>query len=90
MNDDLAVADFIRQQTAIIDRVDSRPTLTTIRCPTLVLTGDQDVLLPHHLSEEMAAGIAGAKLVTIPECGHMPQFEHPDAAVAALVDWLRM
>ncbi len=90
MNDDLAVADFIRQQTAIIDRVDSRPTLSTIRCPTLVLTGDQDVLLPHHLSEEMAQGIAGAKLVTIPECGHMPQFERPDATVAALVDWLRM
>jgi pimeloyl-ACP methyl ester carboxylesterase len=64
--------------------------LSAIDCPTLVLTGDQDLLLPHHLSEEMAQGIAGAKLVTIPECGHMPQFERPDQTTAALVDWLRM
>ena len=85
---DVAPAEFIRQQTAIIGRVDSRPTLATIRCPTLVLTGDQDLLLPHHLSEEMAQGIAGATLVTIPECGHMPQFERPAATTQALVAWL--
>ena len=85
---DVAPAEFIRQQTAIIGRVDSRPTLATIRCPTLVLTGDQDLLLPHHLSEEMAQGIAGATLVTIPDCGHMPQFERPDATTQALVRWL--
>ena len=85
---DVAPAEFIRQQTAIIGRVDSRPTLAAIRCPTLVLTGDQDLLLPHHLSEEMAQGIAGATLVTIPDCGHMPQFERPDATTQALVAWL--
>lgn len=86
---DVTQADFVRQQTAIIGRVDSRPTLSAIRCPTLVLTGDQDLLLPHHLSGEMADGIAGARLVTIPDCGHMPQFERPEATAAALVAWLR-
>ena len=87
---DVTPEEFVRQQTAIIGRVDSRPTLSAIRCPTLVLTGDQDLLLPHHLSDEMAEGIAHAALVTIPECGHMPQFERPEATVAALTDWLRM
>ena len=87
---DVTPDEFVRQQTAIIGRADSRPTLSAIDCPTLVLTGDQDLLLPHHLSEEMAQGIAGAKLVTIPECGHMPQFERPEQTTAALVDWLRM
>lgn len=87
---DITPEDFVRQQTAIIGRVDSRPTLSAIRCPTLVLTGDQDLLLPHHLSDEMAEGISGAALVTIPACGHMPQFERPEATVAALTDWLRM
>ena len=87
---DITPEDFVRQQTAIIGRVDSRPTLSAIRCPTLVLTGDQDLLLPHHLSDEMAEGISGAALVTIPACGHMPQFERPEATVTALTDWLRM
>ena len=87
---DITPEDFVRQQTAIIGRPDSRPTLSAIRCPTLVLTGDQDLLLPHHLSEEMAEEISGAMLVTIPQCGHMPQFERPDATIAALTDWMRM
>ena len=85
---DVTPEDFIRQQTAIIGRADSRPTLAAIRCRTLVLTGDQDLLLPHHLSEEMAQGISGAKLVTIPNCGHMPQFERLEATIAALRAWL--
>src|SRR3954465_15889299 len=40
--DDVGDEGYLRQQTAIIARVDSRPTLATIKCPTLVLTGDQD------------------------------------------------
>jgi pimeloyl-ACP methyl ester carboxylesterase len=37
---------FIRQQQAIIGRVDSRPGLGAIDCPTLVLVGDGDQLTP--------------------------------------------
>ena len=39
---------------------------------------------------EMADGIAGAKLVIIPDCGHCPQPERPQATIAALVEWLRI
>ncbi len=62
---------FVRQQTAIIGRPDSRPTLGTIRCPTLVVVGDGDLLTPPERAEEMAAGIAGARLVTVPDSGHL-------------------
>lgn len=79
---------FVRQLRAIIARADSRPTLATIACPTLVLTSDQDNTLPSALSAEIAAGIAGATLVTIPDCGHLPMIERPEATAAALVDWL--
>src|SRR6186997_2365441 len=41
MGDDIGPEAFVRQQTAVIGRPDSRPTLAWIRCPTLVLTGDQ-------------------------------------------------
>ncbi|WP_420132037.1 alpha/beta fold hydrolase [Rhodopseudomonas sp.] len=89
MGDDVGAAGFARQQRAIIARADSRPTLATIACPTLVLTGDTDNTIPNSLSQEMADGINGAKLVIIPDCGHMPQIEQPAATAAALTEWLR-
>jgi len=46
--EDVGVEGYLRQQTAIIARVDSRPTLATIKCPTLVLTGDQETRFPTH------------------------------------------
>ncbi|WP_256378941.1 MULTISPECIES: alpha/beta hydrolase [unclassified Bradyrhizobium] len=86
--EDVGVEGYLRQQTAIIARVDSRPTLATIKCPTLVLTGDADNTIPNALSKEMAEGIAGARLVVLEDCGHLPQPEQPAATVRALVEWL--
>jgi pimeloyl-ACP methyl ester carboxylesterase len=89
MGEDVTVDGFIRQQTAIMARSDSRPSLAWIKCPTLVLTGDEDNTIPNSLSKEMADGIHGAKLVILQNCGHMPQPEQPEATTAALVEWLR-
>jgi len=80
---------FVRQQHAIMTRPDCRPQLTSIRCPTLVLVGDGDVLLPPVLSEEIAAGIAGARLVRVADCGHLSTLEQPQAVNRALVEWLK-
>jgi pimeloyl-ACP methyl ester carboxylesterase len=89
MGDDIGAEAFARQQTAIMGRADSRPTLAWIRCPTLVLTGDEDNTIPNSLSKEMADGIHGARLVILPDCGHLSQPEQPEAVAAALVEWLR-
>jgi pimeloyl-ACP methyl ester carboxylesterase len=88
MGDDIGAGAFVRQQTAIISRPDSRPTLAWIKCPTLVLTGDEDNTIPNSLSKEMADGIPGAKLVILAQCGHLPQVEQPQATSDALVQWL--
>jgi pimeloyl-ACP methyl ester carboxylesterase len=88
MGDDVGADGFIRQQTAIMSRMDSRPTLAMITCPTLVLTGDEDNTIPNAMSVEMAEGIRGARLVIIPECGHLSQLEQPPAVAAALATWL--
>lgn len=79
---------FVRQQNAIMTRVDSRPLLPTIRCPTLVLVGEQDAATPPALSDEMAAAIPGARLVKIPECGHLSTMERPEAVTRELVAWM--
>jgi pimeloyl-ACP methyl ester carboxylesterase len=89
MGDDVGVDGFVRQQTAMIGRMDSRPALAWIKCPTLVLTGDEDNTIPNSLSKEMADGIHGAKLVILQNCGHLPQPEQPEATAAALIDWLK-
>jgi pimeloyl-ACP methyl ester carboxylesterase len=80
---------FVREETAIIGRPDSRPDLAAIRCPTLVLVGDGDVLTPPDCAAEIAAGIAGARLVTVEHCGHLPPIERPEQVTQALVEWLR-
>jgi len=81
-------ADYVRQQEAIIGRIDSRPSLARIACPTLVLCGREDAILPLEMSEEMHAGIAGSRLVVVERCGHLSTLEQPDAVNAALREWL--
>jgi len=89
MGDDVGPEAFVRQLTAIMGRPDSRPTMAWIKCPTLVLSSDTDNVVPNALSSEMAAGIPGAKLVVIPDCGHLTPPEQPQATADALVEWLR-
>jgi pimeloyl-ACP methyl ester carboxylesterase len=89
MNEDVGPEAYCRQQQAIIERADSRPGLGAIACPTLVLVGDDDQLTPAALAREMAAGIPGARLVVVPECGHLSTLEQPQAVNEALVDWMR-
>jgi pimeloyl-ACP methyl ester carboxylesterase len=88
MCDDVGPEAFVRQQKAVMARIDSRPLLPTIRCPALVLVGAQDALTPPHLSDEMAAAIPGARLVKVPDCGHLSTMERPEAVTAALVAWM--
>ncbi len=90
MADDVGPDAFVWQLEAIMMRDDMRPLLAGIKCPTLVLTSDTDNMVPPEFSTEIANGIAGAKLVTIPDCGHLPQLEKPQAMTDALLDWLEM
>lgn len=79
---------FARQQAAISARPDSRPSLATIRCPTLVLVGAEDALTPPDRATEMAEAIPGARLVTVPDCGHLSTLERPEPVTRALVELL--
>jgi pimeloyl-ACP methyl ester carboxylesterase len=89
MGDDVGPEGFVRQQEAIISRPDSRPILAAIKCPTLVLSGDADNTIPNALSVEMVNNLHNAKLVILPNCGHLPQPEQPEATADALAEWLR-
>lgn len=79
---------FLRQQHAIMQRPDSRSLLPAIAAPTLVVCGREDAATPLALSEEMAAGIPGARLAVIEECGHLSPLERPQAVTVLLRLWL--
>jgi 3-oxoadipate enol-lactonase len=69
-------------------RVDLRPTLRTIPNPTLVIVGELDAATPPALATELSAGIPGAQLLRIPDCGHCPPLEQPEAFLAAVMPFL--
>lgn len=79
---------FLRQQTAVLGRVDGRGDLARIDCPTLVLCGRQDQLTPLDAHFEMAEAIPGADLVVFGDCGHLPTMERPERTTAAMRAWL--
>ena len=79
---------FIRQQTAILGRPDSRPFLADIAVPTLVASGEADQLLPLDHATEMQSLIAGSRLAVLPGCGHLPPLEAPQETSLLLCEWL--
>ena len=88
MAEDTGPEAFVRQQTAIMNRADSRPGLGAIRCPTLVLVGGDDVLTPPDRAAEMMAAIPGARQVVVPACCHLSPLEQPQAVTDALIAFL--
>ena len=79
---------FAAQIRALLARSDARSVLREIRCPALVLTGEQDSWSPPRNHEEMAAAIAGSQLVLVPGSGHMSTMEQPAAVTQAMGVWL--
>lgn len=78
---------LIRQNRAVIGRPDARRHLPSLRCPVLVMCGEDDQLTPPDLSREIAQLVPGAELVLLPRCGHMLTMERPQAVNEALRRW---
>ena len=89
MADTLGKDVFIRQQQAIIGRVDSRPSLNKINCPTLILCGANDIITPLDVHEEMHKSIRNSTLATIENCGHLSTLGQPEQVTASLRDWIK-
>jgi pimeloyl-ACP methyl ester carboxylesterase len=88
MAEENGVEAYLRQERAIIGRPESRPGLSAIKCPALVLAGEQDQGTPPELAREISAAIAGSRLVVIPDCGHLSTIERPEPVTKAMVEWL--
>jgi pimeloyl-ACP methyl ester carboxylesterase len=79
---------FLRQQRAIMGRIDSRPSLTTIACPTLLVRGEDDAIATLAQQQEMLDLLPNARLESLPHAGHLVTLERPRTMAALLRNWL--
>jgi pimeloyl-ACP methyl ester carboxylesterase len=79
---------YKRQEELAANRIDRRPDLPKIKCPTVVVCGRDDAATPLFLSEEIAAAVKGSELIVVEECGHLVTMEKPDETTAILRRWL--
>ena len=73
---------------AALRDADLRDAIGAIATPTLVVVGEQDLSTPVELVRSMAEAIAGAQFAIIPDCGHIPSIEQPQALVALMTKFL--
>ncbi len=82
--------DVLRKQTeAIIERRDTREHLKDITCPTIVITGMEDTIIPVDRSEEIASMLPDAELHILQRAGHCSPYETPDAFNALMQRFFR-
>src|SRR5918992_2303991 len=83
----LASEEVLEAQLDAISKHDVLADMPRIECPTLVVGGRMDMMVPYFASEEIAAAIPGAELATL-ETGHALMFEELDAFNARLAAFL--
>lgn len=69
--------DGIMGQYAALTQFDSRPFLSEIKTPTLLIAGNEDISTPLYTAEILKEKLAGAKCVTLPHIGHSCHIENP-------------
>jgi 2-hydroxy-6-oxonona-2,4-dienedioate hydrolase len=65
-----------------------RQQIGSIRCPTLIVWGRQDVVTPPEAGESFAKLIPGARIIWIDNCGHVPMAEGTQPFAAGMLEFL--
>jgi len=63
--------------------------LPQLRCPTLIISGSEDKIMPAENSSILAERIPGAELVILPKAGHGYVVECAEESNAIVLDFLR-
>jgi hypothetical protein len=83
-----SVATYEAQIQALLNRPEQFPLLAAIRCPVLVLSGNEDLNSPPPVNHEMASSVPRAELSILADCGHMSLLERPEQVNQCLGQWL--
>ncbi len=68
---------------------DARAALARVTCPLLMVWGAEDRATPPHAWERAARELPRCEFRTLPDCGHSPMLERPDAFTDLLLAFLR-
>jgi pimeloyl-ACP methyl ester carboxylesterase len=79
----------LRAQVLVMAQTDQRDLLPRIAVPTLLIWGELDARSPLRVAREFEQAIPGAKLVVIPDAGHVSQLEQPERVNEAMRDFCR-
>jgi len=89
LEDEVPVGDALKLfNDEVFTTFDLRPELAAITAPTLVITGEDDFITGPVCAREIAEGIAGARLVLLPDCGHFTFVEQPEHFAAEVAGFL--
>jgi len=80
--------DVAQAQRGMAERPDSMETLKTINVPTLVITGDEDILTGVNEADVMRQHISNSRMRVIPKAGHYSPWEQPGEAGKLLRQFL--
>ena len=80
--------DVAQVQRGMAARPDSVETLKTINVPTLLITGDEDILTGINEAQLMQQHIGGSQLRVIPRAGHYAPWEQPESVGTMLRQFL--
>lgn len=81
-------ADNLKTRIGALLAFDARPGLKAIKLPTFIVATRDDVLVPSMMSQELAAGIPGARLHVAPWGAHAFNVTEPAAFNTLLMDFL--
>jgi pimeloyl-ACP methyl ester carboxylesterase len=77
---------IVRNMTA--DEQRTPELVKQVKCPTLIMWGEQDKVIPKYWSDCFNRDIADSSLSIIPEAGHMPQVEQSGIVNKAIADFV--
>jgi len=83
-NWDMALWEF----TKVNGGTDLQTRLKELSIPVLIISGEDDKIIPVEQSKQLAAELSGSELVIIPSCGHVPQEECPNEFLEAVVPFI--
>ena len=88
MAETLGPIQFQRHLRVLQRRPDQQKTLRKVHVPTMIIAGESDTLVPRRRAEFLAAMMPQGCLEIIPEAGHLPQLEQPEAVTKVLQTFL--
>jgi 3-oxoadipate enol-lactonase len=77
------------QQRQAMQNVDTRPFLGNLRCPTLIIHGSDDRIIPFAAGLELQKLIPGAQLKELPDVGHLVLAEYSKNLSQDVLDFMK-